>query len=205
MAQHTPLPEIHTREQILRRAIPLFARAGYTGVSVREVAALVGISAAALYHHFPDKQSLYLAAVALAFERMEIELRATLESELPPFERLRGFVERFTELVAEDADFRLLLQRELLDADEARLALLAQHVFREPHGKIVALARELGTDMDPYLLAMSMVGLVLFCFQTTPLRRHLPGGHAMHDQPKTIARHVVALLARACVPHGVPG
>ncbi len=202
MTAKTPLPEPDTRALILREAIALFAGAGYAGVSVRDVAAAVGISAAALYHHFPDKQSLYLAAVSQAFGRIEQDMRGALESELPPLQRLRCFVEHFTALVARDEQFRRLLQRELLDGDEARLALLAQHVFREPHAKIVALARELDTDMDPYLLAHSVVGLVLFCFQSAPLWRHLPGGRATHDQPKAIAEHVVALLTRACVPQG---
>ena len=60
-----------TRQQILQRAITLFAGAGYAGVSVRDVAAQVGISAAALFHHFPDKQALYLAAMEHAFARNE--------------------------------------------------------------------------------------------------------------------------------------
>jgi AcrR family transcriptional regulator len=192
--------EADTRSVILERAIPLFAGAGYAGVSVRDVAALVGISGAALYHHFPDKQSLYLAAVGRAFERLDLELLPVLESDLPPAERLRFFVHRFTELLAADQHCRQLLLRELLDGDEGRMALLAEHVFRKPHDAMVALARELATDLDPYLLAHSMVGLVLFCLQATPLWRHLEGGRAIHDRPKTIARHVEILLTRACIP-----
>ena len=179
--------------------LPLFARAGYSGVSMREVATVVGISAAALYHHFPDKQALYLAMVAHAFAGVEKGIRGALESDLPPRERLQCFVERFAGLVAADADFRKLLQRELLDGDEERLGLLAQRIFRKPHAAIVALARELATDLDPYLLANSVVGLVLFSFQTAPMRRHLAGGRASHDQPKAIARHVMQLLSRVFV------
>ena len=191
-----PLPMVQT---ILQQAVPLFARAGYSGVSMRDVAAVVGISAAALYHHFPDKQALYLATIAHAFARVEMGILDALESDLPPPQRLRRFVERFTELVASDANFRMLLQRELLDGDEERLGLLAQHVFRKPHAAIVALARELAADLDPYLLANSVVGLVLFSFQTAPLRQHLAGGRASHDQPKVIARHVMKLLSRVFV------
>lgn len=185
-----------TREQILERAIGLFARAGYAGVSVRDVASEVGVSAAALYHHFPDKQALYLAAVEHAFVRREFGVLAALESELPPFERLRGFVERFAELVAGDERFRKLVQRELLDGDAARLELLAQHVFRKPHAAIVALARELATDLDPNMLANSVIGLVLFAFETAPLRRHLEGYSPGQDQPGAVTRHVMRLLTR---------
>ena len=194
-----PDSEPSTRETILQQAVPLFARAGHAGVSMRDVAAVVGISAAALYHHFPDKQALYLAMVAHAFAGVEKGILGALESDLPPLQRLQCFVERFTGLVADDADFRMLLQRELLDGDDERMGLLAQHIFRQPHAAIVALARELASDLDPYLLANSVVGLVLFSFQTAPMRRHLQGGCTSHDQPKAIAQHVMKLLTRVFV------
>ena len=80
-------------------------------------------------------------------------------------------------------------QRELLDGDDARLELLAEHVFRQPHAAIVALARELATDLDPYMLADSVIGLVLFSFQTAPLRRHLAERGGRPERPEDIARH----------------
>ena len=196
MALRPAAPEGDTRQQILQRAIALFAGAGYAGVSVRDVAAQVGISAAALYHHFPDTQALYLAAMEHAFARNESGILAAMESALSPLERLDCFVTRFAALVAGDEEFRRLVQRELLDGDEARLELLAEHVFRQPHAAIVALARELAPDLDPYMLADSVIGLVLFSFQTAPLRRHLAGRAERPERPEDIARHVMTLLTR---------
>jgi len=201
MALRLAAPEGDTRQQILQRAIALFAGAGYAGVSVRDVAAQVGISAAALYHHFPDKQALYLAAMEHAFARNESGILAAMESALSPLERLDCFVTRFAALVAGDEEFRRLVQRELLDGDEARLELLAEHVFRQPHAAIVALARELAPDLDPYMLADSVIGLVLFSFQTAPLRRHLAGRAEPPESPEDIARHVMTLLTRVFARH----
>jgi AcrR family transcriptional regulator len=196
MAVRPQVSERDTREHILRRAISLFAEGGYAGVSVRDVAAGVGISAAALYHHFPDKQALHLAAMEYAFARNEYGIVAALQSELPPLERLGCFVTRFATLVAGDVEFCKLVQRELLDGDEARLEILSQHVFRRPHAAIVALARELAPDFDPYMLADSVIGLVLFSFQTAPLRRHLAERGGRPERPEDIARHVMTLLTR---------
>ena len=75
---------------------------------------------------------------------------------------MSGFVTGFVALAAGDQEFSKLVQRELLDGDEARLELLAEHVFRHPHAAIVALARELAPDLDSYILADSVIGLVLF-------------------------------------------
>ena len=66
---------ISTREDILERAIPLFARLGFHGVSMRDIAAEVEMQAAALYHHFADKEALYLAAMAYAFKDKSVVLQ----------------------------------------------------------------------------------------------------------------------------------
>ena len=189
-----------SKAQILELAIPLFAQSGFAGVSMRDIAKVVGVTAASLYHHFPDKQALYLQAMAQAFEAkaegFQIALSATGSAE----ERLEKFVATFTKLMSDDPDFRALLQRELLDGDETRLKLLAEQVFREPFVAMEELASELVPDCDPHMLAISMASLILYHLETAPIRRFLPGGKAKHNKPTVIARHVTRLLL-----HGLEG
>jgi len=185
-----------TAQVVLSKAIPLFAKSGYEGVSMRDIAGAVGISGAALYHHYPNKQSLYLAAMALAFEDKAIGITTALDASGTAIQRLERFVAGFTDLIARDPDFRALLQRELLDGDDARLKLLADQVFMVPFQAMTALAKELAPDCDPHLLAISMVGLILFHFEATPVRQFLPGTKAKHNDPKHIARHVTRLLTK---------
>ncbi|WP_232531934.1 TetR/AcrR family transcriptional regulator [Microbacterium halophytorum] len=49
------------RRRIIEDATCLFAREGYTDTSLRDIAAQVGVSKSALYHHFPSKEALLLA------------------------------------------------------------------------------------------------------------------------------------------------
>lgn len=49
-----------TRERILDIALDLFIRKGYAATSMREIAAPLGISKAALYYHFPSKGHILL-------------------------------------------------------------------------------------------------------------------------------------------------
>jgi TetR/AcrR family transcriptional regulator len=186
-----------TRTRILEVAVPLFASAGYEGVSMRAIAKAVGIQAPSLYNHFPDKQSLYLGAMTYAFADKARGISETARASGTPEEKLSRFVERFTELMADDPDFRLLLQRELLDGDETRLKIVAEQVFREPFEAISALAKELDPSCDPHMLAISMAGLVLFHFETAPVRRFLPGMREEHEQAAVITQHVMRLLTRA--------
>lgn len=49
-------PTVTSREHLLDVVLPLFAQAGFAGVSMREVAQALGVTAAALYYHFRDKE-----------------------------------------------------------------------------------------------------------------------------------------------------
>jgi len=186
-----------TAQIILNRAVPLFAAYGYAGVSMRDLSRAVGISGAALYHHYPDKQNLYVAAMEYAFKDKAAGIESALDGKGSALERLERFINSFTELMASDPDFRALLQRELLDGDEERLRLLASQVFEKPFQKMTNLAKELAPDCDAHMLAISMAGLILFHFESAPVRKFLPGGLQGHDQPEVIAKHVIQLLTRA--------
>ncbi|MHB8873932.1 MAG: TetR/AcrR family transcriptional regulator [Myxococcaceae bacterium] len=47
-----------TRRDILDAALDLFAKDGFHGTSVREIARAVGVRESALYHHFPSKDAI---------------------------------------------------------------------------------------------------------------------------------------------------
>ena len=49
----------NTKEAILLEALKLFADKGYEGVSVRDIAAEVGIRQSSLYKHFASKQDIF--------------------------------------------------------------------------------------------------------------------------------------------------
>ena len=183
-----------TAQVILDKSLPLFARSGYAGVSMRNIATAVGISGAALYHHDPDKQSLYVATMGHAFADKASSIQSAIDNKGTPEQRLERFVTNFTKQMASDPDFRALLQRELLDGDEMRLKVLAENVFIEPFKAIKQLAQEMSLNCDAHLLAISMAGLILFHFETESIRRYLPGGLKKHNDPKVIAQHVISLL-----------
>ena len=62
--QPTRLSRDHRRQQILERALPLFARHGFAGTTTRRIADAAGISEALLFKHFPNKSAIYAAILA---------------------------------------------------------------------------------------------------------------------------------------------
>lgn len=63
-----------TRELILRVAQQLFMKYGYRSVTTRQLAEACGLTQPALYHHFADKQELYLAMVQEEITKIRVTL-----------------------------------------------------------------------------------------------------------------------------------
>lgn len=62
------MEEKNTRDIILQEALELFSSYGYAAVSMRDIAAKVGIRASSIYHHFGGKQELFDALIQRADE-----------------------------------------------------------------------------------------------------------------------------------------
>lgn len=58
------------REQILAGARDCFGRFGYEGATVRRLEEATGLSRGAIFHHYQDKDSLFLALARLDARRM---------------------------------------------------------------------------------------------------------------------------------------
>ena len=74
------MAEKNTKEKILEEALKLFARSGYMGTSMNEIAAQIGVSKAALYKHYSSKQEILDSIV----ERMnQMDAERVKEYEMP--------------------------------------------------------------------------------------------------------------------------
>lgn len=164
---------------------------------MRYVASTVGLTQAALYYHFTDKDRLYLDAVAYEFRERDAALKDMLSGNGPAPERLERFVAGLARMMATDKDFLRLMQWVLLDTDEARQSTLAKQVFRDMFVAVHDLASELDPHQDAHLLAMSIFGLVIFHFQASAIRKFMPGQRPHQDNPEVLARHVCELLRRS--------
>lgn len=57
---------------ILHESGRLFVDRGYHGLSMREVVEAVGVSKAALYYHYRDKEDLFMAVLVSNLDRIEL-------------------------------------------------------------------------------------------------------------------------------------
>lgn len=152
-----------TRERIQTEAARLFLASGYHGVSMREVAEAVGVTKPALYHHYADKEALFLAMLDGAVStlariveraRQEKGIRAQLET------LMRDLVE-----TAPEQRVGLQLASELRHVSPERRAAFEGEYRRVWMGGLTALMSEaaargeLRSDLPPSVLTRGLLAL----------------------------------------------
>ena len=78
------------RQRLMERvAAEVFAERGYERASLEEIAARLDMRGASLYHYYPSKEDLFLAAVQNATAEVVARLREVASSGGPAVDRLR--------------------------------------------------------------------------------------------------------------------
>jgi AcrR family transcriptional regulator len=153
------------REEILREGLRCFAARGFSGTTTREIAAGVGITEAALYRYFPNKEALYSAIIESKIEGPPLIERladdAARRDDIAVFTGLaRGMLERG----ARDPEFVRILFFTALEAHELAAPLFASHVG--PTREFVAgyvrqrIADGAFRPIDPMLGARAFLGMI---------------------------------------------
>lgn len=155
------------RAVITRAAGPLFARHGYAGTRLEDIAAAADVTKPILYRHFDSKKALYLA------------LLAKHEDDLPTFfvgvdrssgieSTVRAILDRWFDYVRENQHAWIMLFRDSSGDEEIRA--LRQRVSRRARRVLAAfIAGEPGSpvpaeQVDPTaeLLTSGLAGLALW-------------------------------------------
>ena len=126
-----------SRDKILDCAELLFARRGFAGIGLAEVAESVGLGKSSLFHHFHSKAELYAAVVARILARIEERLMRALAAGGTPVERLDRWIDVLTDLLAEQRTYARLLLRSLFEDDELTGELPEEREANEKIQRIV--------------------------------------------------------------------
>ena len=154
----TRLPAAARREQLLDVAHEVFARQGFHGTAMNDVADAAGVTKPVLYQHFRSKRQLYLALLdAVGTALLSAIEKATAEAGSPRAQVERGFLAYFR-WVEQDRDAFVLLFGSGARRDEE----FAEAVRRFESAIADAIAPLIQADIDPEhqrLLAYGLVGL----------------------------------------------
>ena len=186
---------LNSKEKIVIKAKNLFAEKGFTNVSMRHLSQAVGMSVAAIYHHFPDKNSLYLETVQYAFTDKAEAFSNVWLGDHSAKTKLELFITTLIHELSLDPEFHKLILREIVDANPERMKMLANDVFKQEFCFLLAIMKEIAPEKDEHLSAISVLSLCKHHLEMKPLRQHLPGWKPEHEQPDVLANHIMNLLS----------
>lgn len=118
---------------LLHEAARLFAERGYSGVSLEDLGAAVGVSGPAVYRHFANKQALLGTILVTVSERLLAGGDAVVAAGDTPAERLAALVRFHVDFALADADVIRVQDRDLasLSDDDRHTVRRLQRAYVE--------------------------------------------------------------------------
>lgn len=131
--------ETGLRDEILATATQLFIQQGYHGLAMRQISEALGVSKAALYYYFEDKEELFLAILTDYLEEIETAIAAIHAQTESGAEQIHRFVEM---VLQQPAERRAIIR--LASQEMAQLSASARTRFNRLYhekfiGKLTAL------------------------------------------------------------------
>jgi TetR/AcrR family transcriptional regulator len=174
-----------SRDKILDVAEALFARRGFAGVGLREVAASVGLGKSSLFHHFRSKAELYLAVLRRVFERIDERAAPSFTATGTHSERLARAIDGLIDALAEHPTTARLLLRGLFEDDDLpkeaapELAQVEAAIERILARVLVLLRDGIAAgdfrDAEPGQVLQTLIGAVVYHFASGELGEGLTG------------------------------
>jgi len=155
-AQRTP-PEVR-RTQLVRAAVPAFARTGYAGMQLQDVAEEVGVTRNLIHHYFPGgKRDLYVEAVRAACA--DVANLLDVDPGVPLAEKMPANIARYIDQILEPSPLYTLYASAVHSADdEVRAPALAT---RETIALGIA-RNHLGRRRPAKALRAALIGYISF-------------------------------------------
>lgn len=157
--------ETGLRDTILEKAKSLFIQHGYHGLSMREIAEEVGVSKAALYYHFKDKEELFIAVLNQNLDHMGKEIDVIRVSSKTNSEMIVKFIEYVLTQPAEQRSVIRLGTQEM-----SQLSAESRKQFNDTyHQKFIGQVQEIISSgmkngefktMDPDIATWALLGLL---------------------------------------------
>src|SRR5947209_19693863 len=151
-----------SREQILASALKLFSHRGYGATSVRDIAEDAGLSKGNVYHHFPDKETIFRSLLDRYFLLMSEPQfpfnRALSQGTFP--ENLENIGLAAPAMVREYREYVALISVDVLEYEGAHVRQFYEDMavrfeaFFKKHGMEDELQSKLANGLSPSTTVM---------------------------------------------------
>jgi AcrR family transcriptional regulator len=183
---------------ILQSALMHFARHGYEGASLRDIAADAGVNHGMIRHIYGSKEEVWRAAITFLFERLdrEVSLDDEVQAGRSDRELFTTYVHRYVRYCAHHPEHaRIMIQQSAQKGPTLDWAI--RRFIRARHrvaGPVIERLRDKGElpDVDAYSLAFSLAASCQLYFVLAPEVKSLTARDVF--RPEQIERHAQAVV-----------
>lgn len=152
------------KQAILDVAQTLFVQHGYEGLSIRDLAGHCGLAKATIYHHFTDKQTLFLSVLERDCQTVHDRLIEAAAGETHALQKLRAVIYTYCALMSERRSILLSTLREI-GGMEAQIHEFIQQRRPLLLGPVISVLQQGMADgsfrpLDPEMSALSLIGML---------------------------------------------
>jgi AcrR family transcriptional regulator len=171
-----------TSRRLLDAAAQLFWTKGYASTTTREIAALLGVQKASLYHHVSRKEDLLYDICVTSLENIRGSVQTAVDAEPDSLERVRTLIRAHVAAMLADQDKHSTMLTELRAlSDERRAKIVAlRDTYEELVRSVLAAAQLAGAvrgDIPVKYLALGLLDLLNWA-----IFWYVPDGDLSSDQ-----------------------
>jgi AcrR family transcriptional regulator len=153
----------HSLDSLLDVAVDVFNERGYDATSMEELAARLGVTKSAIYHHVPGKVELLRLALDRALDALFAVTEEPAATTGPAIDRLEHVVRGSVRVLAAELPFVTLLLRVRGNSPVEQAALQRRREFDRIVTDLVRAAEDEGDvrpDVDPAVTSRLLFGTV---------------------------------------------
>jgi AcrR family transcriptional regulator len=150
------------REHLLAMAARAFARHGYEGTTLHDIAKAAGILPGSMYHYFESKDDLFAQVHSAAMRKLNDAVDRAIDGLRDPWARLEAAFTAQIEAVVSANAIDAVASGVAFDRDRSRLQkrVLAERDAYEARIRAMVDALPLPDDIEPGLLRLALLGAV---------------------------------------------
>lgn len=169
--------DVARADEILDCAVRLFAERGYAEVSTDDIGGAAGIAGPTIYHYFPSKQAVLVAAMRRCTAQLREAMRLAQEHGTDSTDALRRLTDAYVDLALDHPDLITVLITETVHLHDELGSRTVREVQRAYIADWVALAAAHRPSEDPTVTRIKVQAAQMLAndVSRTPRLRRIPG------------------------------
>jgi len=157
-----------SKEKVIKAATKIFAKKGFDGTSMREIAKAAHLTKPMIYYHFKNKEDLYLYILENSISTLSKKVEKITSEDREPEEIIRNVVKIYVKYFKEEENIFRIIHREIISRSRY-IGILTDKYFLNIHRSISnvlykGIEKGVFKKIDKKMATTSIIGIIAFYF-----------------------------------------